>query len=146
MAPIDEAVAFLRSSNKPNISEAARMLEVDRSVLSKHFHGRRVSIAKANEIKQLLTNKQELVLVNEIKRLCDWCLPPTPAIVTLWASQICSKEPGKNWAAGFKARHKDILDCRYLNTIDLARHKADSKASYSQYFTILRQKMEQYSI
>ena len=146
MAPIDEAVAFLRSSNKPNISEAARIFEVDRSVLSKHFHGRRVSIAKANEIKQLLTNKQELVLVNEIKRLCDWCLPPTPAIVTLWASRICSKEPGKNWAAGFKARHKDILDCRYLNTIDLARHKADSKASYSQYFTILRQKMEQYSI
>jgi hypothetical protein len=146
MAPIDEAIAFLRSSNKPNISEAARIFEVERSVLSKHFHGKRVSIAKANETKQLLTNKQELVLVNEIKKLCDWCLPPTPAIVSLWASHICGKEPSKNWSADFKARHKDILDCRYLNTIDLARHKADSKASYSQYFTILRHKMEQYSI
>ena len=146
MAPIDEAIAFLRSSDKPNISEAARKFKVERSVLSKHFRGERVSKAKADETKQLLTNKQELVLVNEIQRLCNWCLPPTPAIVTLWASRICGKEPGKNWSAGFKARHKDILDCRYLNTIDLARHKADSKASYSQYFTILRQKMEQYSI
>jgi hypothetical protein len=59
---------------------------------------------------------------------------------------MCGKDPGKNWSASFKARHKDILDCRYLNTIDLARHKADSEASYSQYFTIPRQKMEQYSI
>jgi hypothetical protein len=59
---------------------------------------------------------------------------------------MCSKEPSKNWSIGFKARHKDILDCRYLNTIDLVRHKADSKVSYSQYFTILRQKMEQYNI
>jgi hypothetical protein len=146
MAPIDEAIAFLRSSSKPNISEAARMFEVERSVLSKHFHGKRVSIAKANETKQLLTNKQELVLVNKIQKLCDWCLPPTPAIVTLWASHIYGKEPGKNWSADFKAGYKDILDCRYLNTIDLARHKTDSKASYSRYFTIVRQKMEQYSI
>jgi hypothetical protein len=146
MAPIDEAIAFLKSSNKPNISEVARIFQIERSVLSKRFRRTRASIAKANETKQLLTNKQELVLVNEIQRLCDWYLPPTPAIVTLWASRMCGKEPGKNWSAGFKARHKDILDCRYLNTIDLARHKADSKASYSQYFTILRQKMDQYNI
>jgi hypothetical protein len=83
MAPIDEAIAFLKSSNKLNISKAARMFKVERSVLSKHFYGKRVSVAKANETKQLLTNKQELVLVNEIRRLCNWCLPPTPAIVTL---------------------------------------------------------------
>jgi len=130
MAPIDEAVALLRCSNKPNVSEAARMFDVERSVLSKHFRGKRVSIAKANETKQLLTNKQELVLVNEIKRLCDWCLLPTLPIVTLWASCIYGKEPSKNWSADFKARHKDILDCRYLNTIDLARHKANSEPSY----------------
>jgi hypothetical protein len=146
MAPIDESIVFLKSFNKSNISEAARIFQVKRSVLSKRYRRTRASIAKANETKQLLTNKQELVLVNEIRRLCDWCLPSTPAIVTLWASHMCSKEPSKNWSAGFKARHKGILDCRYLNTIDLARHKADSKASNSQYFTILRQKMVQYNI
>jgi hypothetical protein len=78
MAPIDAAIAFLRSSDKPNIVEAAWTFKVERSALRKHFHEKRVSIAKANETKQLLTKKQELVLVNEIQRLCDWCLPPTP--------------------------------------------------------------------
>jgi hypothetical protein len=71
MAPIDEANAFSRSSSEPNISEATRMFEVEKSVLSKHFYGKTVSIAKANETKQLLTNKQEVVLVDEIQKLCD---------------------------------------------------------------------------
>jgi hypothetical protein len=70
MALIDEAVAFSKSPNEPNISEAARMFEAERLVLSKHFSGKRVSIAKANETKQLLTSKQELVLVNEIQGFC----------------------------------------------------------------------------
>jgi hypothetical protein len=64
MAPIDEAIAFLKSSNKPNISEAARIFQVEESVLSKRFRGTRASIAKANETKQLLINKQDLVLAN----------------------------------------------------------------------------------
>jgi len=146
MAPINEAIAFLQGSDKPSISEAAKKFKVERSTLSKHFHGKRGSIAKANEKKQLLTNNQELVLVNHIQRLCDWCLPPTPAMVATWAKEMCGRQPNKNWSAGFKARHDDILDCRYLNTIDLARHKADSAASYRQYFTILRQKMDRYSV
>jgi hypothetical protein len=146
MAAIDEVVAFLKSADRPNVSETARMFNVERSVLSKHFRGKRVSVAKANETKQLLTNKQELVLVKEIQRLCDCCLPPTLAMVALWASCVCGKQPGKNWSADFKARHKDVLDCRYLNTIDLSRHKADSAASHRQYFSTLRQKIDQYSI
>jgi hypothetical protein len=70
MALIDEAVAFPKIPNEPNISEAARMFEAERLVLSKHLSGKRVSIAKANETKQLLTNKRELVLVNEIQGFC----------------------------------------------------------------------------
>jgi hypothetical protein len=58
---------------------------------------------------------------------------------------LCGSEPGKNWSTSFKARHKDILYSRYLKAINLARHKADSRASYEQYFTILRQKMNQYN-
>jgi hypothetical protein len=66
--------------------------------------------------------------------------------VTLRASVLCGLEPGKNWSASFKARYKDILDSRYLKAINLIRYKADSRASYEQYFTILRQKMDQYNI
>jgi hypothetical protein len=78
--------------------------------------------------------------------LCEWCLPPTPAMVRTWASLICGSEPGKNWSADFKRRHESILDCRYLNTLDLERHKAESEPSFRQYFSILREKMDHYSI
>jgi hypothetical protein len=146
MAPIDEAIAFLRSSDVSSISDVARKFKVNRSTLSKRYNRKRGSWSQATERKQLLTKKQELVLVRHISRLCEWCLPPTPAMVTTWAASICGIEPGKDWSAAFKARHKDILDSRYLNTLDLARHKADSEASYRQYFTVLRQKIDQYNI
>jgi transcriptional regulator with XRE-family HTH domain len=139
MAPIDEAIAFLRSSDQLPIAEVARRFNVNKSTLSKRFQGKTGSLAKRAESNRLLSNKQELVLVEHIRRLSEWRLPPTPVMVTLWASFLCGSEPGKNWSTGFKARHKDILDSRYLNAIDLARHKADSKASYEQYFTIPRQ-------
>jgi len=109
MAAINKAVAFLKSADKPNISETARIFNVERPVLSKHFRGKRVFVAKANETKQLLTNKQELVLVKEIQKLCDWCFPPTPAIVTLWASYVCGKQPGKTWGADFKKKAEHAL-------------------------------------
>lgn len=146
MAPIDEGTTFLRSSDQVPIAEVARRFNVNRSTLSKQLHGKTGSLTKRAELNQLLSNKQELVLVEHIRRLSEWRLPPTPAMVTLWAFVLCGSEPGKNWSTGFKARHKDVLDSRYLNTIDLARHKADSEALYRQYFTILRQRMDQYSI
>lgn len=55
-------------------------------------------------------------------------------------------KPGKNWAAGFKARHKDLLNSSYFNTIDLARHKADSGPSYGHCFAVLKQDLDQYFI
>jgi AraC-like DNA-binding protein len=136
MLPIDEAIAFRDHQINLPIAEVARRFNVNRSTLSKRFQGKTGSLAKRAESNRLLSNKQELVLVEHIRRLSEWCLPPTPVMVTLWASVLCGSEPGKNWSTSFKARHKDILDSRYLNTINLARHKADSKASYEQLLRI----------
>jgi hypothetical protein len=146
MAPIDEAIAFLRSSSSKNISEAARRFNVNRSTLSKRFHGKTRSTAKGYHMQQLLSQKQELMLVKQINKLSEWCLPPTPSMVRAWAAALCGTEPGKNWSAAFRARHKDELDCRYLSTIDLERHKSDSESSYRQYFTVLKEKINQYNI
>jgi hypothetical protein len=82
MKAINEAITFLRSYDAPNVSEPARRFSVHRSTLSKRFPGKTGSKVKANGMKQLLTKKQELVLVNHIIRLCEWCLLPTLAIVT----------------------------------------------------------------
>lgn len=146
MTPIDEAIAFLNSSSSSHISEAARKFNVSRSTLSKRFRGKTHSVARGYQTQQLLAHKQELMLVEQINRLSEWCLPPTPSMVRAWAASLCGTEPGKNWSAAFRARHKDELDCRYLNTMDLERHKADSEPSYRQYFAVLRQKIIQYNI
>ena len=137
MAPIDEAILFLKPSGSENISEAARKFNVDRSTLSKRFRGKTRSAANGYHMQQLLTHKQECMLVKQINRLSGWCLPPTPSMVRAWAATLCGTEPGKNWSAAFRARHKDELDCRYLTTTDLERHKADSTHSYRQYFAVL---------
>jgi hypothetical protein len=146
MASIDKAIAFLRSSRSENISEVARRYNVDRSTLSKRFRGKTRSTAKGYQTQQLLTHKQELMLVKQINKLSEWCLPPTPSMVRAWAAALCGTEPGKNWAAAFGDRHKDELDCKYLSTIDLERHKADSEHSYRQYFAVLKKKIIQYNI
>jgi hypothetical protein len=51
MAPINKAIALLQDFDKPSISESAKKFKVERFTLSKHFHGKRGSITKANEKK-----------------------------------------------------------------------------------------------
>jgi hypothetical protein len=82
MAAIDEAIAFLRSCDTSNVSKAARRLNVNRSTLSKRFHGKSHNKAKVDKKQQLLTKKQELVLIDYIIRLSKWYLPPTLVMVT----------------------------------------------------------------
>jgi phage portal protein BeeE len=96
MASIDKAIAFLKSSESANISEAARKYNVNRSTLSKRFRGKTRSTAQGYQTQQLLTRKQELMLVKQINKLSEWCLPPTPSMVRAWAAALCGTEPGNN--------------------------------------------------
>ena len=146
MAPIDEAITYLESSETHNIAAAARIYGVQRSTLSKRFNGKTGSLRQKGEKQRLLSDTQEETLVKQIWRLCEWCLPPTPAMVRLWASSICGTMPGKNWSAEFRRRHEATLDCRYLNTLDIERHQAESESSLRQYFAILKEKRASYSI
>jgi hypothetical protein len=84
------------------------------------------------QTQQLLTHKQELMLVKQINKRSVWCLPPTPSIVRACAAALCGIEPSKNWAAAFGDRHKDQLERKCLITIDLERHKANSGYSCKQ--------------
>ncbi|KAI7705110.1 hypothetical protein KC353_g13077 [Hortaea werneckii] len=103
-------------------------------------------LAQHHESKRLLNNAQEKELVKHIKKLCERCFPPTPRIISNIASELCDTRPSKNWSSRFVARHKDELDARFLNAIDLSRHKADSRASYEQYFVSLGEKLDEYNI
>lgn len=62
------------------------------------------------------------------------------------AQEMCGKKPSKHCSTRFVARHRDQLDARYLNTLDLVRRKADSRASYGHYFDIPSARIREYDI
>lgn len=143
---MDAAIEESRSSTINNISEIARRHGVNRSTLSRRFRGITLPKALRYENIQLLNKQQEDELINWISRQCERCLPPTPTIVANIAAQLAGKTPGKNWCSAFVRRHKDRIDSRYLNRLNLSRHRANTRASYLQYFKIRGEKLEQYNI
>ena len=50
------------------------------------------------------------------------------------AEEIAKKMPGKNWVSQFIKTHNDELDSGFLDTIDIARQKADNWWEYKLYF------------
>lgn len=146
MLPLDEANVFLNSQDIPQISEAARKFQVERSTLSKKFHCQSGTRAQSAQHKQFLSTTQERTLIKHINRLCERGFPPTPCMVANIAGQIAKKQPGKDWTSRFVKRWSNKVDSRYLNTLDFSRHKAESKGSFKLYFDTLRSKIEQYGI
>jgi hypothetical protein len=143
---MDATLADLKASNSLSISETARKYGVGRSALSRRLNLKATSTAQYRDSTRLLNNTQERELLRYSRRLCERCLPPTPRIVANVAQELCGKTPSKNWATRFVARHKDQLDARYLNTLDLARHKTDSRVSYEYYFDILSPRIKKYDV
>ena len=143
---MDAALSDLRSSDGLKISSIAEKHGVTRPALSKRVHAKTSSRARGYESQRMLNDKQEEELINYIHHLCERCLPPTPKIVANIAQELCGRRLSKSWSSRFVARHKHRLDARYLNTIDVARHRADSRSNYEAYFAIIGQKVEEYKI
>jgi len=130
----------------PCIAAIARKYNVNRTTLGRRWNGVTTTRAQAAEDKRFLNDQQEQQLLQHIRYLCDQCLPPTPAIVAEIAARLGGRAPGGKWCSRFVNRHKNELDSRYLNSLNLERHQADSMASFEQYFSIIRKKMEEYHI
>ena len=145
---MDAALADLRSSDGLKISDVAKKHGVTRSALSKRVNAKTSSRPRGHESQRKLNDKQEEELVSyiNIHHLCERCLPPTPKIVANIAQELCGRRLSKSWSSRFVARHKHRLDARYLNTIDLARHRADSRSNYEAYFALVGQETEEYKI
>jgi hypothetical protein len=127
MAPIDDAIAAVKSQESPCLAEIARIHGVSRSALSRRVRSVAKSKAIQYENKRLLTDPQERVLVGHINHLIEVGLPPTPAMVCNFAKEIGGKEPGKSWVQRFVERHSDELLRGYLRPLDSARFKAESE-------------------
>jgi hypothetical protein len=143
---MDAAITELRSSNTPCVAAVARKYELVTSTFRRRWKGMTSSKDQVIEDSRFLNSQQEQQLLSHIKQLCDRCLPPTPAIVGNIAAQLGGKAPGHNWCSRFVQRHKSELDSRYLDSLDLNRHEADSVAPFERYFSVTGEKMEGYNI
>ena len=63
-----------------------------------------------------------------------------------FASQIAKTEVGVHWASRFVQRYPDQLTSRWAKGLDNCRHKADSRSKYNLYFSLLRDKINQYHV
>ena len=97
MEAIELALRDLRLQDKPNVSATARVYNVNRSTLTRRFHGdtnpARVVVQKS----QLLHPQQEKDLVIFINKKTEQGIPPTTAMVRNCAEQLAKSRPGNSW-------------------------------------------------
>lgn len=143
---MNSAIADLKSSDNPCVAKTAKKYGLVDSTLRRRWKGITTTKDQAIEDRRFLNNQQEQQLIEHIRSLCEKCLPPTPAIVAEIATQLGGRPPGLNWCSRFVTRHRLELDSRYLNSLDLERHHADSVALFEQYFSIVGKKICEYNI
>ena len=146
MEAIDKALQCLNLSDNPNISTVAKQYNVNRATLSRRYRGVTASKTVKHQNQQFLSPTQERRLVKYINELTRRLILPTPAMICNFARDIARKEPSRGWSQRFCKRWSHVLDTRYLNTMDNARQKADSKRSYELYFDLMKEKIHQYEI
>ena len=84
-AAIQEAIIDLKSQKAPNFAVTAKKHSVPRLTLTRRFKGETVSSAEAHSRHhKLLTNAQESVLIEHIRKLSDRGIHPTPQILEIW--------------------------------------------------------------
>lgn len=137
MEPIDSALNDLRSQDPPKFRPTARKWGVDHVTLIRRFKGLSLSQAEYHETRQLLSNAQERVLIDQINELSDRGIPPPNAIVHNMAAEICGKQPGKTWVYEFIQRYSNELTSVILDGFDLSRKNADNYISIKQYFDLV---------
>ncbi|KAL6410938.1 DDE superfamily endonuclease, CENP-B-like protein [Ilyonectria robusta] len=143
MAPIDEALDFLNSSESVNYAETARVFNCDETTLRRRHQGKQRSRQDANRLyKSRLSKEQERDLIAYIHKLSSRGIPPTLPMIKNFAQDIAKTEVGKNWPYSFVQRNRDELGCTWFDGLDIARKKGDNASRYRAYFELITKKAE----
>jgi len=138
MAAIDEALAFLKSSEAINYAETARRFGCDETTLRRRHQGKQRSRRDADSLyKSRLSKQQELDLIAYIHKLSARGIPPTLSMIKNFAQDMAKTEVGKNWPYSFVNRHRNELGCAWFDGFDVARKRADSASRYRDYFELV---------
>lgn len=134
---LEAALAALALQDRPNYAKTAREFKVKRLTLWRRHQGLCRSIDEAHEFQRILSNEQTEVLIERIDKLSSKGIPPTPAMVRVFAWEISQNWPGKNWVARFVHTYKNRLKSAYLNGFEIRRKKADNYGLIKKYFEIV---------
>jgi transposase-like protein len=138
-ALIELAIADLEAEKGALIAEVARRWGVQRSTLSRRWHGKTASRKEVSStFHQRLTNAQEEVLIDQINKLTVRKMPQTSQIVRNMAEEIIGDVVGKNWTSQFVKRHKDRLTSLYLRNIDNMRAKSEYPPMFAHFYQLVR--------
>ncbi|KAF2807615.1 uncharacterized protein BDZ99DRAFT_464546 [Mytilinidion resinicola] len=96
MEQMEAAIAELRISEGKNIAKVAREHGINRSTLSRRYHGKTVSRLDAHENQRNLDAAQSAALLGYIESLTERGLPPTIEMLRNIAAEIIGYVPGKN--------------------------------------------------
>ncbi|KAJ6436785.1 DDE superfamily endonuclease, CENP-B-like protein [Purpureocillium lavendulum] len=147
MTPIDEALAFLKSSDVINYAATARRFNCDETTLRRRHQGKQRSRRDADRLyKSRLSKQQERDLIAYIHKLSSRGIPPTLSMIKNFAQDIAKTEVGKDWPYRFVQRYRDELGCTWFDGLDMSRKRADNASRYKAYFELIRTKIEQYNI
>ena len=132
---ISSAISDLNSQEAPNIAKTARKYEIHETTLGRRWKGQTVSDAdfRSRSLK-LLTDAQESVLIEYIKKLSARNMHPTPQMVENLVREITKRPVGERWVERFRKRHSNEFTSRYLRNIDQSRHVADNSKHFQHYF------------
>ena len=109
-AAIQEAIIDLKSQKAPNFAATAKKHSVSRLTLTRRFKGETVLSAEAHSRHhKLLTNAQESVLIEHIRKLSDRGIHPTPQILENLVVEFVRKHIGKCWVYRFLERYENEL-------------------------------------
>ena len=135
---IKKAISDLKSQDPPKYTETAKKYNLEPSTLRRRFKGETVSHGDAHSRdKKLLTDAQEQVLVEYIRKLSDRGLHLTPKILENIIVEIVGHPIGGRWVQRFTKRHKNELTSIYLRNIDHSRHVADNSRHFEHYYAVV---------
>ncbi|KAJ6436259.1 DDE superfamily endonuclease, CENP-B-like protein [Purpureocillium lavendulum] len=138
MTPIDEALAFLNSSDVINYAATARRFNCDETTLRRRHQGKQRSRRDADRLyKSRLSKQQERDLIAYIHKLSSRGIPPTLSMIKNFAQDIAKTEVGKDWPYRFVQRYRDELGCTSFDGLDMSRKRADNASRYKAYFELV---------
>ena len=138
-AAIEQAIDDLKSQNPPQYASVAKKYDLDRTTLMRRFKGEAFSYSEArSRSHKLLTNAQESVLIEYIRKISNQGLHATPKILENIVVELVRKPVGGRWIERFIKRYQNELASVYLRSIDQSRRIADNSTYFEHYFILVR--------